>query len=226
MENLILPLLFIVFFPLDKFKNTNNKFDSPFYLDSPKKIFFLTLITGGGYSTLWEYRHWRYLKEKAVKSIKVGNQEQKLQDSDANLIPLLRITVNVISMFLLPRRIKRSNGHFFKNLNPIIFFISYCSLLITPTLLFQSQSDNVYFEIFKILLGILIPILFSLQIIYLQRQVNNSYFKNQESLKIFKTKFSTFDLIYLFLGIIYSISFLLLIFADILKLMELIFYGS
>ena len=221
---LIFCLVAIAFLPLDNFDINNNKYNSPFYLDSPKKIFFLTLFTGGNYIIIWEYRHWRYLKNKALKFKKENNHEDKLIENDSKLLPLLRVTINIFSLFLLPRRIKKTNSKYFKNLNPIIFFFKFNFLLAADySFIIAGRSDDLLFESLRITLKFLIPLLFSLQLASLQNKVNKFYFGSKDSVKNIKTNFNTWDRVFVSFGIIYGLLMVTSQFVNITYFLQLFF---
>ena len=46
-----------------------------FYLDNPKKIFILSMLSCGFYYPLWFYRHWRHFKRRAIGLNEIKQQK-------------------------------------------------------------------------------------------------------------------------------------------------------
>lgn len=213
----------ILFF--DKFKIPNSEHNSSFYLENPKKTFFLIFLTNGAYSLLWEFRHWKYLKKRAIKIKERNLNESKQIDLDSKISPIFRSYVNLISFFLLVKRIKKINNNIVKNLNPLILYVGYWFLsILNLSLPLTQSSDNINFESLKLLIKIIILILFSFQLSFLQKKVNKISLENEVSIKMIKTTFNTADIIYLFFGIIHSLLFLLAILGNLSIQILNIFY--
>ena len=58
-----------------------------FYLDNPKKIFILSMLSCGFYYPLWFYRHWRHFKRRAIAMNKNNQLNLDIYEKDKDIKP-------------------------------------------------------------------------------------------------------------------------------------------
>lgn len=58
-----------------------------FYLDNPKKIFVLSMLSCGFYYPLWFYRHWRHFKRRAIAMEKNPELNLNVFEKDKDIRP-------------------------------------------------------------------------------------------------------------------------------------------
>lgn len=207
-------------------ENTENKFNSPFYQDNPKKVFYLSLITGGGYQLLWEYRHWKYLKRRAIYCLTNNKQDNQFINQDAKINVFFRITINLFSIFILSKRVKnniKSNKSNFL-INPYFMLVVEFSSIFFVQPAELVDQNNLLISFLKTLINLLIIALTSFQLAFLQKKANALDFECNNSSLILKKGLNKWDIIYLIIGILYSSLFLLAIIANTSNLISLLFF--
>ncbi len=185
-----------------------------FYVDNPQKIFWLSIISGGFYLALWFYRHWRHFKRRAIECKKLNIENPIKYEKDSWISPFWSAFFCGYYIVGTARRIRdrlRYLGSSEYSTGPWWAFWLF-SFSNSPTWRYETTeniSQNIV-VLFVDLIGISIA---SWQVTRLQIKANESILLSRERKIISRKKLKTWDLIILFLGVIFTI---LYIFGSIL----------
>lgn len=150
--------------PAPKHLNTATKITS-FYVDLPSRLLLLNLLSGGFYSYLWTYRHWRHYKRRALQGFPG-------QPNDSRITPFWSALLDFFYIIGTARRIRRKMvelGLHEKRPSPWTTFALFNSTLLTWCL---ESTENLAINTMLLLLIFGISLLSCYQITRLQRFAN------------------------------------------------------
>lgn len=169
-----------------------------FYVDNPKRLLALYILSFGTHSLLWTYRHWRHYKRLALVSSPISPERK----NDAQIKPFWSAIFGQFYIIGEANRIKKRLGELELEDNvprPWIIFVLFSIL---PSLTGAAQAtESLPLNLFITLLTISLVAISSLPVLILQKHAN--LVVTQETRKsISYSSLNTWDWIFLCFGAI------------------------
>jgi len=190
-------------------KQLPTKLQPTFYPESPQKIFWLSLISGGLYDVLWFYRHWRHFKQRAIECKKLNLEKQIKYETDSKISPFWSAFFGGAYIVGTARRIRdrlRDIGSSQSSTGP------WWAFWLLPLGGYGSRyeaTENIVQNIAMLLFVLILSIISSWQITRLQIKANQSIILSNEMESIGEIKFTRWDILFLIFGLFYSLLIIL-----------------
>jgi hypothetical protein len=193
---------------IDEFKDRSleqlpKELQTTFYVDNPKKIFWLSMITGGFYHLLWFYRHWRHFKRRAIECKKLNIENPMKYEKDSAISPFWSTFFCGYYIVGTARRIRdrlRHIGSSEWSTGPWLAFwlFSFGSL---PTWRYET-TENISQNTLVLVIDLIGIAIASWQITRLQIKANESIVLSHERKSISRKKLKRWDIIFLIVGVV------------------------
>ena len=179
--------------------NLPEELDTFFYLDNPKKIFILSILSCGIYDFLWFYRHWRHYKRRAIALTKSNQSDLVTYPKDVDIIPFWSAFFMGWYIVGVARRIRnkmKSSGFSNFETGPWWAWLFFGNSF----LFFFEATADINFNLMIYLLDLISVALSSWQITRLQIKANEYMILSNECPQIVEAHYKKWDLIVLLLG--------------------------
>ena len=174
-----------------------------FYVESPQKVFWLSMITGGFYQFLWFYRHWRHFKRRAIECKKLNIENSIKYDSDSEISPFWSSWFAGFYIVGTARRIRDRLRHIGSSewrTGP--WWAFWLTGLGTYSTWGYEATENISQNFSVLVIGLIGIAIESWQFTRLQIKANQSIILSHEMESITRKKFKRWDLILLIVGVV------------------------
>ena len=180
--------------------NLTKELDTYFYLDNPKKIFILSMLSCGFYDFLWFYRHWRHYKRRAIALTKSNQLDLDIYPKDMDIIPFWSTFFCGFYIVGTARRIRdkmKSAGFSNYEIGPWWAFFLFGNDGIVA--LFGGTSD-INLNVMIYLIDVLVVAISAWQITRLQIKANEYMTLSNECENVIEVKYKKWDIFICLIG--------------------------
>ena len=173
-----------------------------FYIDNPKKVFILSMISCGFYDLLWFYRHWRHFKRRAIGLKAINQKKLDTYPKDKDIIPFWSTFFCGFYIVGMARRIRdkmKSAGYINYATGPWWAFALFGNDTIFG--LFEATSD-ITLNIIVYIIDVLVVAISTWQITRLQIKANEYMILSNECGNVIEVTYKKWDIVICLIGFV------------------------